>query len=112
MLEKEASQAAEASATVQATLEAEIGEHDMLQATARTICEALAVEGAQSGSSLRSRLAVLSGQMRSDFGRHFLQASSVPWPSSLRTMQSTSRPSAMVTSCLMMTRRLMRRSPS
>ena len=54
----------EASVAVQATLEAEIEEHDALQAAARTICEALAVEGAQSGSSLRSRLAVLSGQMR------------------------------------------------
>ena len=55
---------AEASVAVQATLEAEIEEHDALQAAARTICEALAVEGAQSGSSLRSRLAVLSGQVR------------------------------------------------
>ena len=55
---------AEASVAVQATLEAEIEEHDALQATARTICEALAVEGAQSGSSLRSRLAALSGQVR------------------------------------------------
>ena len=55
---------AEASVAVQATLEAEIEEHDALQAAARTICEALAVEGAQLGSSLRSRLAKLSGQMR------------------------------------------------
>ena len=55
---------AEASVAVQATLEAEIEEHDALQAIARTVCEALAVEGAQSGSSLRSRLAALSGQMR------------------------------------------------
>ena len=54
---------AEASVAVQATLEAEIEEHDALQAAARTICEALAVEGAQLGSSLRSRLAVLSGQV-------------------------------------------------
>ena len=55
---------AEASVAVQATLEAEIGEHDMLQAIAHTICEALAIEGAHSGCSLRSRLAALSGQMR------------------------------------------------
>ena len=45
-LEKEVSQVAEASVVVQATLEAEIEEHDALQAAARTICEALAVEGA------------------------------------------------------------------
>ena len=45
-------------------LEAEIGEHDALQAAARAICEALAIEGAQSGSSLRSRLTALSGQVR------------------------------------------------
>ena len=37
---------AEASVAVQATLEAEIEEHDALQAAARTVCEALAVEGA------------------------------------------------------------------
>ena len=55
---------AEASVAVQAMHEAEIEEHDTLQATARTICEALAVEGAQSGSSLRSRLAAFSGQVR------------------------------------------------
>ena len=63
-MEKEASRAAEASAAVQATLEAEIGEHDVLQAAACTVCEALAIEGAQSGSSLRSRLTTLSGQAR------------------------------------------------
>ena len=55
---------AEASVAVQATLEAEIGEHDVLQAAAHTVCEALAIEGAQSGSSLKSRLATLSGQVR------------------------------------------------
>jgi len=55
---------AEASVVVQATLEAKIEEHDALQAAARTVCEALAVEGAQSGSSLRSCLAALSGQVR------------------------------------------------
>ena len=54
----------EASVVVQATLEAEMEEHDTLQATAHTVCEALAIEGAQSGSSLRSGLAALSGQMR------------------------------------------------
>ena len=55
---------AEASVAVQATLEAEIEEHDALQAAARTVCKALAVEGAQSGSSLRSHLAALSGQVQ------------------------------------------------
>ena len=55
---------AEVSVAVQVTLEAKIEEHDALQAAARTVCEALAVEGAQSGSSLRSRLAALSGQVR------------------------------------------------
>ena len=39
-------------------------EHDALQSVARTICEALEVEGVQSGSSLRSRLTALSGQVR------------------------------------------------
>ena len=55
---------AEASVAVQATLEAEIEEHDTLQAATRTVCEALAVEGAQSGSSLKSRLTALSDQVR------------------------------------------------
>ena len=55
---------AEASAAVQAALEAETGEHDALQSTARIVCEALEVEGVQSGSSLRSRLTALSGQVR------------------------------------------------
>ena len=63
MLEKEASQAAEASATVQAVLEAETEEHDALQIVARTVYEALEVEGVQSGSSLRSHLTTLSGQV-------------------------------------------------
>ena len=55
---------AEASAAVQAVLEAETGEHDALQSAARTVCEALEVEGVQLGSSLRSRLTALSGQVR------------------------------------------------
>ena len=55
---------AEASAAMQATLEAETWEHDALQSIARTVCEALEVEGVQSGSSLRSRLTALSGQLR------------------------------------------------
>ena len=63
-MEKEASQVAEASAAVQEALEAETGEHDALQSAARTIYEALDVEGVQSGSSLRSRLTALSGQVR------------------------------------------------
>ena len=54
---------AEASAAVQAALEAETGEHDALQSAAHTVCEALEVEGVQSGSTLRSRLTALSGQV-------------------------------------------------
>ena len=64
MLEKEASRVAEASAAVQAALEAETREHDMLQSVDRTICKALEVEGVQSGSSLWSSLTALSGQVR------------------------------------------------
>ena len=63
-LEKEVTQAAEASAAVQAVLETEIGEHDALKSATRTACEALEVEGVQSGSCLGSRLVVLSDQMR------------------------------------------------
>ncbi|XP_066373239.1 basal body protein 10-like [Miscanthus floridulus] len=63
-LEREISQAAEASIAVQAVLEAEIGEHNALQNAARTVCKALEVEGVESGSSLRSRLTALSGQAR------------------------------------------------
>ncbi|XP_066384645.1 uncharacterized protein [Miscanthus floridulus] len=44
-LEKEVTQAAEASTTVQAVLETEIGEHDALKSATRTACEALEVEG-------------------------------------------------------------------
>ena len=49
---------------MQAVLEAEIGEHNALQSTARTAYEALEVEGVESGSSLGSRLIALSGQVR------------------------------------------------
>ena len=62
-LEKEVTQAAKASAAVQAVLETEIGEHDALKSAACTACEALEVEGVQSGSSLGSRLIALSGQV-------------------------------------------------
>ena len=62
-MEKEVTRAAEASIAVQAVLEAEIGEHDALKSAARTVCEALEVEGAQSGSSLWSRLVALSSQV-------------------------------------------------
>ena len=55
---------AEASAAVQAVLEAEIGEHNALQSAARTVCEALEVEGVESGSPLRSRLTALSSHVR------------------------------------------------
>ncbi|XP_066381717.1 uncharacterized protein [Miscanthus floridulus] len=61
-LEKEVTQAAEASAAVQAVLETKIREHDALKSTAYTTYKALEVEGVQSGSSLRSRLITLSGQ--------------------------------------------------
>ena len=44
-------------------LKAEIGEHNTLQSATRTACEALEVEGVESGSSLRSRLTALSGQV-------------------------------------------------
>ena len=49
---------------MQAVLETEIGEHDALKSATRTACEALEVEGVQSGSSLGSRLVALSGRMR------------------------------------------------
>ena len=45
-------------------LETEIKEHDALKGAARAACEALVVEGVQSGSSLRSCLIALSGQVR------------------------------------------------
>ena len=47
---------------MQAVLEAEIGEYNMMQSAARTVYEDLEVEGVKSGSSLRSRLTALSGQ--------------------------------------------------
>ena len=62
-LEREATRAAEASVAVQAVLETEIREHNALKSAARTTCEALEVEGVQSGSSLGSRLIALSGQV-------------------------------------------------
>jgi len=55
---------AEASAAVQAAVEAETGEHATLQSAARTVCEALEVEGVESGSSLKSHLTALSSQVR------------------------------------------------
>ena len=54
---------AEASAAVQAALKAATREHDALQSAARTICEAMEVEGVESGSSLGSRLIALSGRV-------------------------------------------------
>ncbi|XP_066320422.1 uncharacterized protein [Miscanthus floridulus] len=62
-LKKEVSQAAEASVAVQAVLEAKIWEHNALWSAARTACEALEVEGVESGSSLGSRLIALSGRV-------------------------------------------------
>ena len=49
---------------MQTVLETEIREHDALKGATRTTCEALEVEGVQSGSSLGSRLIALSGQVR------------------------------------------------
>ena len=62
-MEKEASQAAEASVAAQAVLEAEIWEHNTLQSAARTAYEALEVRGVKSASSLRSCLIALSGRV-------------------------------------------------
>ena len=49
---------------VQTVLETEIWEHEALKRAALSACEALEVEGVQSGSSLGSRLIALSSQMR------------------------------------------------
>ena len=49
---------------MQTVLETEIGEHEALNRAALSACEALEVEGVQSGSSLGSRLIALSSQMR------------------------------------------------
>ena len=54
----------EASVALQTALDHEIKEHDVLQSAARAACEALEMEGVQSGSSLRSRLTALIGQAR------------------------------------------------
>ena len=63
-MEAEVTRVAEASSTIQTVLETEIREHDALKGAARAACEALEVEGVQSGSSLGSRLIALSGQVR------------------------------------------------
>jgi len=62
-LEKEVTRVAKASVAVQAVLEAEIWEHNMLQSAARTTYEALEVGGVESSSSLGSRLIALSGRV-------------------------------------------------
>ncbi|XP_066392499.1 uncharacterized protein [Miscanthus floridulus] len=62
-LEKEASQAAEASIVAQAALDVEVREHKALRSAVRTAYEALDVEGVQSASSLGSRLIALSGRV-------------------------------------------------
>ena len=49
---------------MQTVLETEIREHSALKGAAHAACEALVVEGVQSGSSLGSRLIALSGQVR------------------------------------------------
>ncbi|XP_066392226.1 uncharacterized protein [Miscanthus floridulus] len=61
--EAKVTRATEASVVVQMVLETEIKEHDALKGAARAACEALVVEGVQSGSSLRSHLIALSGQV-------------------------------------------------
>ena len=48
---------------MQTVLETEIGEHEALKRAALSACEALEVEGVQSGSSLGSRLIALGNQM-------------------------------------------------
>ncbi|XP_066320712.1 uncharacterized protein [Miscanthus floridulus] len=63
-LDDEVSRLTEASVALQTVLDHEIEEHEVLQSAARTICEALEMEGVQSGSSLRSRLTALIGQVR------------------------------------------------
>ena len=62
-MEKEVTRVAKASVAVQAVLEAEIWEHNMLQSAARTTYEALEVGGVESSSSLGSRLIALSGRV-------------------------------------------------
>ena len=49
---------------MQTVLDNEIGDHEALKRAALSACEALEVEGVQSGSSLGSRLIALSNQMR------------------------------------------------
>ena len=49
---------------MRSVLEAEIREHDALWSAARTACEALEVRGVEPGSSLRSRLTMLSSRIR------------------------------------------------
>ena len=49
---------------MQTVLGNEIGEHEVLKRATLSACEALEVEGVQSGSSLGSRLITLSNQMR------------------------------------------------
>ena len=48
---------------MQSVLEAETREHNALQSAAHTACEAREVRGVDSGSSLRSRLISLRGQV-------------------------------------------------
>ncbi|XP_066316465.1 uncharacterized protein [Miscanthus floridulus] len=62
-LEKEFSQATEASVAMQAVLDIEVREHKALRSAARTACEALEVEGVESADSLGSRLTTLSGRV-------------------------------------------------
>ncbi|XP_066396241.1 autophagy-related protein 23-like [Miscanthus floridulus] len=61
-LDDEVSWLTEASVALQTVLDREIEEHEALQSAACAVCEALEMEGVQSGSSLRSRLTALIGQ--------------------------------------------------
>ncbi|XP_066360887.1 uncharacterized protein [Miscanthus floridulus] len=63
-LDDEVSRLTEASVALQTVLDREIEEHEVLQSAARAVCEALEMEGVQSGNSLRSRLTALIGQAR------------------------------------------------
>ncbi|XP_066385411.1 uncharacterized protein [Miscanthus floridulus] len=57
-LDDEVSRLTEASITLQTVLDRKIEEHDVLQSTARAVCEALEMEGVQSG--IKRALAVVS----------------------------------------------------
>jgi hypothetical protein len=64
-LEKDLTNATTASDVLQIALDAETKEHATLQSAARMVCDALEIQvGVQSGSSLRSHLTALYGDVR------------------------------------------------